>query len=77
MKIRKSHAAWAVKLWVFASVFLLPFIGGWEIVAWIALGAAFGLAWNALPEEQGEEPPVEPLPFQDQYRDKEIPRRNR
>ena len=72
MKIRKTHAAWAVKGWVIISVFLLPFIGPIEVVGWLLLGAIFGLVWKVLPEEP--EAPVEPLPFADQYRDREIPR---
>lgn len=73
MTIRKSHAAWAVKLWVLASVFLLPFLDRWEIAAWVVLGGVFALVWKVLPEEPEE--PVEPLPFAHEYRDKEIPRR--
>jgi hypothetical protein len=74
MKIRKTHAAWAVKIWVILSVFILPFVGPLELVAWGLLGGVFGLVWRALPEEP--EAPVEKLPFQDQYKDREIPRRD-
>lgn len=72
MKIRKTHAAWAVKLWVLATVFILPFISAWELLGWLALGGVFGLVWKVLPEEP--EAPVEPLPYADQYRDRQIPR---
>ena len=75
MKIRKTHAAWAVKAWVLGSVFVVPFIGPWTILAWLGLGAAFGLTWQRLPDEP--EAPVEPLPFQDRYRGREIPRQDR
>ncbi len=74
MKIRKTHAAWAVKLWVLASVFLLPFLSMWETIGWVALGGVFALVWKVLPEEA--EAAVEPLPFAHEYRDKEIPRRS-
>ena len=75
MKIRRTHAAWAVKLWVLGSVFLIPFLDAWQIAIWLAVGSAFGLAWRALPEEP--EAPVEPLPYQHLYKDREIPRRDR
>lgn len=74
MKIRKTHAAWAVKIWVLLSVFLVPFIGPLELVAWGLLGGVFGLVWRALPEEP--EAPVAPLPYADQYKDRQIPRRD-
>jgi hypothetical protein len=73
MSLKKTHAAWAVKLWVLASVFLLPFLDRWEVAAWVVLGAAFGLVWRALPEEP--ETPADPLPFADEYKDRAIPRR--
>lgn len=71
MKIMKTHAALVVKLWVLASVFLLPFLDRWEIAAWALLGAICGLVWKVLPEVP--EAPVEPLPFAHEYQDKAIP----
>jgi hypothetical protein len=73
MKIRKSHAAWAVKLWVLGTVFLLPFVGPAEILGWLMLGGIFALVWKRLPEEP--EAPVDPLPFAREYSGREIPRR--
>ena len=73
MTIKKTHAAWAVKLWVLATVFVWYFLEGWEHVPWVALGAAFSLVWWVLPEEPEE--PVEPLPFAHEYKDRAIPRR--
>jgi hypothetical protein len=72
MKIRKSQAAWAVKIWVILSVFILPFVGPLELAAWGLLGGVLGLVWRSLPEEP--EPPVEKLPFQDQYEGRQVPR---
>jgi hypothetical protein len=71
--MNRIHAGWAVKVWALATVFLLPFIAGWEIAAWIGLGALFGIAWKLLPEGPPEKPPA-PLPFADKYRDRQIPR---
>jgi fatty acid desaturase len=73
MRIRKTHAAWAVKLWVLATVFVWYFLEGWEHLPWVAMGAAFSLVWWLLPEEPEE--PVEPLPFAHEYKDKAIPMR--
>ena len=73
MKIRKTHASWAVRLWVLASVFVVPFIGPWELAGWLALGGLLGLAWKSLPEEPETPPP--PLPFAEQYRGRQVPTR--
>ncbi|HYC37522.1 MAG TPA: hypothetical protein VEC19_13940 [Usitatibacter sp.] len=73
MKLNRNHAGWAVKLWVLASVFVLPFLSTVEVVAWLALGAVFGAVWKVLPE--GPETTVEPLPYADEYRDREVPRK--
>ena len=72
MKLRKGHAAWAGKLWILASVFLVPFLSPWELLPWLGLGAMFGIVWKSLPEEPPE--PVKPLPYSHLYRDREIPR---
>ncbi|HET7767598.1 MAG TPA: hypothetical protein VFN74_02415 [Chloroflexota bacterium] len=68
------HAGWAVKIWVVATVFVLPFLTPWEVAGWVALGAILGLVWKVVPEAPPEKP-VAPLPYADKYRDKEIPRR--
>lgn len=73
MTIRRTHASWAVKLWVIATVFVLPFLDLWQIPAWLLVGGAAALVWKLLPEEP--EPPDERLPFHDQYADRQIPRR--
>lgn len=71
--MNRVHAGWAVKIWVIATVFVLPFIRNWEIAAWVGLGAILGLAWKVLPEGPPEKPP-EPLPYAHKYRGREIPR---
>ena len=77
MTIRRTHLGWALKAWVFAAVFTLPFLEGWEVFALIGLGGALGLAWRALPEEPEVDEPVQPLPYADRYRDRQIPRPER
>lgn len=74
MKIRKTHAAWAVKFWVIGTVFVFPFImHRWEILLWFAFGGVLGLVWKRLPEEP--EAPVTPLPYQHLYKDRGVPQR--
>ncbi len=72
MKIRKSHASLGVRFWILITVLIIFFLEGWEIVAWVALGAGLGLLWKILPHEP--EPPPERLPFQDQYEGRQVPR---
>jgi hypothetical protein len=72
MRIRKKHASLALRLWILASVFVVLFLDGWEIVPWVALGAALGLLWKQLPDEP-EDPP-EKLPYQHLYEGRELPR---
>ena len=74
MKINRVHTGWAVKIWILATVFLLPFLEPLQVAGWLVLGAALGLAWKLSPEGPAEEP-VEPLPYVEQYKHKEIPRR--
>ena len=74
MNVRKSHLGWALKSWVLVSVFLIPFVGIAELVAWGLLGGAMGLWWRSLPEDP-EAPAPEKLPFHDQYADRQVPRR--
>lgn len=73
MKLRRTHAAWAIKIWVMATVFILIFLSPLQLLAWLAVGGVFGLVWRALPEEP--EAPVERLPYQDQYEGRQVPRR--
>jgi hypothetical protein len=71
--MRKSQASLAGRLWILASVFVVLFVDGPWLLAWLLLGTAIGLVWMKLPEEP--EAPVERLPFQDQYEGRQIPRR--
>lgn len=75
MKVNRVHTGWAVKLWVLATVFLLPFLAPIQVLGWVVLGAALGLAWKFSPPGPPEKP-VDPLPFADQYADRQIPRRD-
>lgn len=68
---------WAIKAWVFAAIFAVPFLAGWEVFAFLGLGGVLGLAWRALPEDPVSDDPVAPLPYADRYRDRAIPRRDR
>jgi hypothetical protein len=72
MRIRKTHASLALRLWILATVFAVILVEGLTLVAWIALGAALGLLWKVSPEEP-EEPP-ERLPYQHLYEDRQLPR---
>jgi len=65
MKVRKSQASLALRLWVLCTVFVWPFIEGWELAGWAALGGALALAWKLLPDEPPA--PVERLPYQHLY----------
>jgi hypothetical protein len=73
MRLRRTHAGWAVKAWVLGTVFLLPFLGPLEVAGWVAVGGALALLWRALPEEP-EGPPPGKLPFHDQYAHRQVPR---
>lgn len=75
MKINRMHTGWAVKLWVLATVFVLPFLDPAGVAAWVVLGAVLGIAWKVSPEAPPEAP-AEPLPHLDQYKKNEIPRRD-
>lgn len=72
MKIRKTHLSWALRLWILASVFVIPFLSYGEVALWVLAAGALALAWHRLPEEPEE--PVEPLPYAHLYRGREIPR---
>jgi hypothetical protein len=74
-RFNKVHAGWIVKIWVVATVFVLPFLSSWEALAWVAMGGVFGLAWKLAPEGPPEKP-VEPLPYQHLYTHKQVPRRD-
>ena len=73
MKIRKTHASLAVRLWVLATALTFFFIEGFVLAGWLVFGALLGLLWRALPEEP--EAPVEPLPYQHLYADRRFPQR--
>ena len=73
--MNRFHAGWAIKIWVMLTVFVLPFLEGLEVAAWVVLGGILGLVWKVLPEGPPEKP-VEPLPFHDQYKDRQVPRRD-
>ena len=73
MKINKVHTGWAVKIWVIATVFTLPFMSNLQVLGWLVLGGALGLAWKLSPEGPPEAP-VEPLPYAHKYKQNEIPR---
>jgi hypothetical protein len=62
MKIRKSQASLAVRLWILATVFVIPFVTIPELAVWLAIGGVLGIVWKVLPEEPPGE--VERLPFQ-------------
>lgn len=65
MKPRKSQVSLALRLWILASVFTVPFLDPAWIAAWAALGGGLALWWRALPEEPEAPPPR--LPYQDEY----------
>ena len=72
MRIRKTQASLALRLWILGTVFAVILIDGIELVAWIALGGALALLWKVLPEEPEE--PSERLPYQHLYEDRQFPR---
>jgi hypothetical protein len=74
MKLRKPHVSLAFRLWLLATVLIVFFLEGFVLLGWLAAGALLGLAWHVLPEEP--EPPVEPLPYQHLYADRQVPRRD-
>jgi membrane associated rhomboid family serine protease len=65
MKVKKGQVSLALRLWVLASVFVIPFMSMWEIAAWATLGGALALWWRALPDDPPER--VERLPYQHLY----------
>ncbi len=65
MKPRKSQISMAFRLWILASVFVVPFLDVVFIAAWASVGIGLALWWRALPEDPPEPPPR--LPFQDQF----------
>jgi membrane associated rhomboid family serine protease len=65
IKVKKGQVSLVFRLWVLASVFVVPFMDSWEIAAWAALGGALALWWRALPEDPPEPPPR--LPYQHLY----------
>lgn len=65
MKATKAQVSLALRLWVFACVFVVPFVDLPWLGLCIAVGAALGLWWRSLPEDPPE--PAPRLPFQDEY----------
>jgi hypothetical protein len=65
MKVKKGQVSLALRLFVLASVFVLPFLDRWEIAAWVVVGIGLALWWRALPEDPPEPPPR--LPYQHLY----------
>jgi hypothetical protein len=65
VKVKKGQVSLAFRLWVLATVFVIPFLERLEIAAWAALGGALALWWRSLPEDPPEPPPR--LPYQHLY----------
>ena len=65
MNPRKGQVSLALRLWIFVSVFVIPFLSGWEVGLWLLPGAALALWWRSLPEDPPEPPPR--LPYQHLY----------
>jgi len=65
MKVKRGKVALALKLWVLASVFVIPFLDAWEIAAWCLPGIGLALWWRVLPDDPPEPPPR--LPYQHLY----------
>ena len=65
VKVKKGQVSLVFRLWVLATVFVIPFMDRWEMAAWAALGGALALWWRALPEDPPEPPPR--LPYQHLY----------
>ncbi len=65
MTVRKGRVSLALRLWVLASVFVIPFLDAWEIAAWCVGGLALAAWWRSLPEDPPETPAR--LPFQHLY----------
>jgi hypothetical protein len=65
VKVKRNSVALALKLWVLASVFVVPFLDWMEIGLWCLPGIVLALWWRSLPEDPPE--PVERLPYQHLY----------
>ena len=65
MKVRKSSVSLAFRLWILASVFVVPFLDSIEIALWCLPGIGLALWWRVLPEDPPEPPPR--LPYQHLY----------
>ena len=63
--LRRSRVSLALRLWILASVFVVPFLDALEIALWCLPGIGLALWWRALPEDPPE-PPAR-LPFQHLY----------
>ncbi len=62
---KKSIVSLAFRLWILASVFVVPFLDAVEIALWCLPGIGLALWWRALPEDPPEPPPR--LPYQHLY----------
>jgi hypothetical protein len=65
IKRPKTAASIAIRVWILASVFIVPFLDRGELIAWAVLGGVIALAWWRLPEDPPA--PVERLPYQHLY----------
>jgi len=65
MAVKKSQVSLALRLWLLACVFVVPFLDAIEIAFWCLPGIGLALWWRALPEDPPEPPPR--LPFQHLY----------
>lgn len=65
MKITRARVSMALRLWILACVFVVPFLSALEIALWCVPGIALALAWRSMPEDPPETP--ERLPYQHLY----------
>ena len=65
MKPRKETVSLVFRLWILATVFVWPFIEGWGIALWAAVGGGLALWWRQMPEDPPQPPPR--LPYQHRY----------
>ncbi len=65
MKVKRAQVSLWLRLWILASVFVVPFLSAVQIALWCIPGIGLALAWRAMPEDPPEPPPR--LPFQHLY----------
>ena len=61
----KGQVSMALRLWLLACVFVVPFLSAVEIALWCLPGIGLALWWRSLPEDPPEPPPR--LPYQHLY----------